>query len=159
MSIIAIDPGTQNTGLVYMDEQRIIDAETIHYKDSVKGDQVKLLQRAHEITTRIAEWMAPRNHDAVIIEGFINYSGRQGGYTFQTPYLCGYIHAALAGEYFIIQTSRQVLNTHTRGNVAAYKEAIAQGHDVWGDCSVLTNDHVRSAAAHGIYYYIHKGEE
>lgn len=156
MSIIAIDPGTKDTGLVYMDEARIIDAETIRYGEAVKADQDALLHRAHDITLRIADWIAARKHDAVVIEGFVTYHGRQSGYTFQTPYLCGYIHAALAMEYFVIQTSRQVLNPHTRGNVAAYKAAMEQGRDVWGDCSKLTNDHLRSAAAHGIYYYIHK---
>lgn len=156
MSIIAIDPGTSNTGLVYMDESRIIDAETIRYGEAVKADQLKLMRRAHEIAVAVYDWMAPRRHDYVIIEGFVTYHGRQSGYTFQTPYLCGYIHAALATEHFIIQTSRQVLNSHMKGNVAAYKKAMEQGRDVWGDCSMLTNDHVRSAAAHGIYHYIHK---
>ena len=156
MSIIAIDPGTTNTGIVHMDETRIIDAATLSYREPVKADQLRLMQRAHEITVAIYDWMAPRGHEAVVIEGFVTYHGRQSGYTFQTPYLCGYIHAALASEHFIIQTSRQALNGHTRGNVAAYKKAMEQGKDVWGDCSMLTNDHVRSAAAHGIYYYLHK---
>ncbi len=156
MSIIAIDPGTSNTGLVFMDGKRIIDAETLHYRESVKSDNYMLLHRAHDITMRIADWIAPRKHDAIVIEGFVTYHGRQSGYTFQTPYLCGYIHAALAMEYFIIQTSRQVLNKHMKGNVAAYKTAMEQGRDVWGDCSKLTNDHLRSAACHGIYYYTHK---
>ena len=155
-AIVAIDPGTSNTGLVYMDETRIIDAETLRFTDPVKSDQHALMRRAYEITERIYDWMAPRRHDYVVIEGFVTYHGRQSGYTFQTPYLCGYIHAALATEHFIIQTSRQVLNSHMRGNVAAYKRAMEQGKDVWGDCSILTNDHVRSAAAHGIYYFIHK---
>ena len=156
MAIVAIDPGTSNTGVVYMDEARIIDAMTISYKKPVKADQHLLMRRAFEITERIADWMAPRRHEAVVIEGFVTYHGRQSGYTFQTPYLCGFIHAALANEHFVIQTSRQVLNVHMRGNVAAYKRAMEQGTPVWGDCSALTNDHVRSAAAHGIYYYIHK---
>lgn len=156
MSIIAIDPGTSNTGLVYMDESRILDAETIHYREAVKSDQNRILHRAHDIALRIADWIATRPHDHIVIEGFVTYHGRQSGYTFQTPYLCGYIHAALAMEHFVIQTSRQVLNSHMKGNVAAYKKAMEQGRDVWGDCSKLTNDHVRSAAAHGIYYYTHK---
>lgn len=159
MSIIAIDPGTSNTGLVYMDERRIIDAATLSYREPVKADQYALMLRAHEIAVAIYDWMAPRRHEAVVIEGFVTYHGRQSGYTFQTPYLCGYIHAALASEHFIIQTSRQVLNKHTRGNVAAYKEAMKQGKDVWGDCSMVGNDHERSAAAHGIYYYIHRTQE
>ena len=156
MRIIAIDPGTSNTGLVYMDEHRIIDAETIKFKEPVKADQFRLMQRAHEIAVAVFDWMAPRRHDYAIIEGFVTYHGRQSGYTFQTPYLCGYLHASLAMEHFIIQTSRQVLNSHMKGNVAAYKTAMEQGLNVWGDCSKLTNDHVRSAACHGIYYYIHK---
>lgn len=158
MSIIAIDPGTSNTGIVHMDEARIIDAETFSFKEPVKADQLKLMQRAHDIAVLIYDWMAPREHDHVVIEGFVTFHGRQSGYTYQTPYLCGFIHAALAGEHFVIQTSRQVLNSHTRGNVAAYKRAMEQGRDVWGDCSMLTNDHLRSAAAHGIYHYIHRGE-
>ena len=156
MRIVAIDPGTSNTGLVYMDETRILDAETLKYKEPVKADQFRLMQRAHDITVAIYDWMAPRKHGAVVIEGFVTFHGRQSGYTFQTPYLCGYIHAALATEHFVIQTARQVLNRHMRGNVAAYKAAMEQGRDVWGDCSKLTNDHVRSAACHGIYYFNHK---
>lgn len=158
MSIIAIDPGTTNTGIVWMDEVRILDAETFRYKEPVKADQFLLMERAHEIAVRIYDWMSPRDHDYTIIEGFVTFHGRQSGYTYQTPYLCGYIHAALAGEHFVIQTSRQVLNSHMRGNVAAYKRAMERGKDVWGDCSMLTNDHVRSAACHGIYHYVHREE-
>ena len=159
MSIVCIDPGTSNTGLVYMDRERIIDAHTIHYREAVKADQAMLMQRAHEITRAIHGWMADRPHLYAVIEGFVNFSRRQGGYTFQTPYLCGCIHTALACEHWVIQTSRQVLNPHMRGNVAAYKAAMERGEDVWGDCSMLTNDHVRSAACHGIYYYIHEKED
>lgn len=155
MSIIAIDPGTSNTGLVYMDENRIIDAETLSYKEAVKGDQFLLMNRAHDISVRIFDWMAPRRHDYVIIEGFVTYHGRQSGYTFQTPYLCGYIHAALATEHFVIQTSRQVLNSHTRGSVVLEGETMAEAiaRSGWGNAGILGNEHVRSAALHGIYHY------
>lgn len=160
MSIVAIDPGTSNTGLVWMDGESILDVLTIRWSGSasIRDDQQKLLQRAHDITAIIAGWMEGKEREAVVIEGFLNYCKRQSGYTFQTPYLCGFIHAAL-NEHFIIQTSRQVLNPHTRGNVAAYKAAMEQGSCPWKGSELLTNDHLRSAACHGIYYYIHRGEE
>ncbi len=158
MSIIAIDPGTSNTGLVFMDEHRIIDATTIQYKEPVKQDQYKLMFRAFEIVERIADWIAPRRHDYIVIEGFLNYSKMQGGYTFQTPYLCGCIHTALVNEHFIIQTSREVLNSHTRKSTVRLGETKAQAIDRWGweNSAILTNDHMRSAALHGIYHYNHK---
>lgn len=160
MSIIAIDPGTTNTGLVYMDGRRIIDAKTIHFYGAIKDDQRALMERAGEIADRLARWAYDKDYGAIVIEGFVGFTRRQSSYTFQTPYLCGYLHAAMRdwGRPIVIQTSRQVLNTHIKGNAAAYKSAIAEGRDVWGDCSMLRNDHVRSAAAHGIYYYLHKGE-
>ena len=159
MAIIAIDPGTRNTGLVYMNELAILDAETIKFNDTVKNDQYALMVRSHEIVQRIYKWLQARPHDWTVIEGFVNYSKRQSGYTFQTPYLCGYIHAALATEHFIVQTSRQVLNPRTKGNVAAYRDAMERGEEVWGDCKLLTNDHTRSAACHGIYYYLRREGE
>ena len=158
MSIIAIDPGTSNTGLVFMDEHRIIDATTIHYDEAVKQDQYKIMFRAFDIVERIADWIAPRRHDYIVIEGFLNYSRMQGGYTFQTPYLCGCIHTALANEHFIIQTSREVLNSHTRKSAVRRGETKAQAIERagWENSAILTNDHVRSAALHGIYHYNHK---
>lgn len=160
MSIIAIDPGTSNTGLVHMDGKRIIDARTIHYDEPVKADQYRLMQRAHEIVIAIFDWMAPRKHDYVVIEGFVNYSKMQGGYTFQTPYLCGCIHTALASEHFIIQTSREVLNSHTRSSAVRKGETKAQAIERWGweNSAILKNEHVRSAALHGIYHYIHMND-
>jgi len=158
MSIIAIDPGMRNTGLVHMDGRSIHDVLTISWSGAVRDDQHALLLRAYETASTIARWIADKPHEAVVIEGFLNYCKRQSGYTFQTPYLCGYIHAALATEHFIIQTSRQVLNPRTRGNVAAYKAAMEKGSCPWEGSEKLTNDHLRSAAAHGIYYYIHREE-
>lgn len=159
MSIIAIDPGTTNTGLVYMDERRIIAAKTLHFNKPVKDDQYQLMARAAQIAGMVADWAYDKPYEAIVIEGFMTYFGRQSSYTFQTPYLCGFLHSFFMGTGMtpiVIQTSRQVLNARTRGNVAVYKDDIANGKNVWGDCSALCNDHLRSAAAHGIYYYIHK---
>lgn len=152
MRIVAVDPGTAHTGAVYMDERRIICAKTIAYKSTVKADQRALMERAGAIAKQLAEWMADKPHERLVMEGFVGYPGRQGGYTYQTPYLCGYLHAALSGESIAVQTSRQVLNPRTRGNVAWMRNAMAEGREPYPGCAKLTNEHLRSAACHGIYY-------
>ncbi len=150
--IIACDPGTANTGLVWMERGRIADALTVRFGGKVGADQRALMERARAIAARVADWAAGRPHDAFVIEGFVGYPGRQGGYTYQTPYLCGYLHRALEGERIAVQTSRQVLNPRTRGNVARLKADMAAGAFPWEGAGLLTNDHLRSAACHGVYY-------
>lgn len=157
MSIVCIDPGTRNTGIVYMDERRVVCAKTIAYKTVVKDNQSELMERAEAIARQVADFAADKPHEAIVIEGFVAYPGRQGGYTYQTPYLVGYLHAALAGEPIVTQTSRQVLNPRSKGNVAELKDMMKLGYEVWPECSKCTNDHTRSALAHGIYYYKRKG--
>lgn len=152
MRIVAVDPGTSNTGLVYMDERRILCAKTLRYKSTVKADQDALRARAENIARQIAAWVADKPHDALVMEGFMGYPGRQGGYAFQTPYLCGYLHAALAGEDIAIQTSRQVLNPHTRGNVAELRALMERGCSPYPGSELCTNDHLRAAACHGAYH-------
>ena len=156
MSIIAIDPGTAHTGLVYMDEHRIICCKTIAFKGAVKADQDALKERAQAIARQIIDFAADKPHECIVMEGFMGYTGKQGGYSFQTPYLCGYLHSALEGERIVIQTSRKVLNPRTRGNLAHFKTQMANGYEVWKDCAKCSNDHLRSAAVHGIYYYQRK---
>lgn len=142
-----------------MDERRILCALTVSMKGAVRSDQDALLARAAAIADRVSGWMADKPHEAVVIEGFVGYPGRQGGYTFQTPYLCGFLHKALEGERLVIQTSRQVLNPRTRGNATRYLDALRMGKKPWAGSELLTNEHLRSAACHGAYYYERKRHE
>ena len=164
MAIVCIDPGTQNTGMVYMSEISLIACETIRGK-TVGLDQDALVERAGEITRKVLAWIAGRPHDTVVLEGFVGYAGRQGVYTYQTPFLVGYLVRALqqAGENIVLQTSRQVLNPRSKGAVvtmadrnAGDQKAHALARSDWGGVGMLTNDHVRAAALHGIYYYNHR---
>ena len=158
MSIIAVDPGTSNTGIVYMDERRVICVKTITHKTTIKTDQDELRYRARSIAMQLADFAADKPHEAIVMEGFMTYTGRTGGYTFQTPYLCGYLHAVFDDENIVIQTSRQVLNPKTRGNVKHLLDMAALGYEVYGDSKVCTNEHLRSALMHGIYYYQNKAK-
>lgn len=159
MPVVAIDPGTANTGLVYMDGRRVICAKTLTHRKPVRGDQYALMERAREIAAQVAAWAADKPHEAVVIEGFVGFSGRQGGYTYQTPYLCGYLHRALEGERIVIQTSRQVLNPRSAGSMAPMMGMLRAGKSPVEGSELLTNEHLRSAACHGAYYYATKGRK
>lgn len=156
MAIIAIDPGTRNTGLVYMDEARIIACKTIHFVKPCKNDQREVMERALSIATQVSNWLVDKPHEAVVIEGFLAYQKRQSAYTWQTPMLCGALYNELKEDNVIVQTSAEVLNPARRGNMAAEKQALAEKKEIIADVEKLRNDHLRSAATHGLYYYRRK---
>ncbi len=152
MRLVAIDPGTRNTGLVWMSESRVLDAATIGFAESCGQDNVALLRRCRAITARLAAWMAERPHDVTVLEGFTSFGGRhQGACVFQTPFLVGYLLGALPSERFAIQTSADVLNPSRRGNCAWVKRRTAAGDEVMPGALQCTNDHERSALAHGMW--------
>ena len=155
--IIAIDPGVEHTGLVYMDEREIFCCKTLTHRDSIAQDgftkagkprrlvdQRKLAARARSIACAVRDFVAANPHDAVVVEGFQQFTtgNRANADTFKTPYLCGYIARELDGENVIVQTSTEVLRGIDR---AATVNAYPGGRG-------CTNDHVRAAACHGIYY-------
>lgn len=82
----------------------------------------------------------------------MGYAGKGGGYVFQTPYLCGYLHAALRGEEIAIQTSRQVLNPKSRGNVAELRTLMGARRCALPRMRALHERPPAAAACHGAYY-------
>lgn len=164
MAIIAIDPGVDNTGLVYMSDREVIDVKTIHYMEGVKTDQRALMERSREIAERICDWMLDKPHDALVVEGFVTFraaAGRSNPYSFQTPYLCGVIGARFEDENIIWQLSRDVLNPRIAGSCAWVKDKVKNGYSVLSGDERCSNDHLRSALAHGVYYFrqLAKGSE
>lgn len=147
---MAIDPGTANTGLVLMDVCTVYAAETVRITGTIGDDQQALAERCERIWERVERFLQ-HPHDAVVIEGYISYTGRQGGYAYHTPFLVGYLMAKMTGEWVVIQTSRQVLNPRTKGNVVLMRKALEQGRGL-GHAELITNAHTRSAACHGFYY-------
>lgn len=153
MSIIAIDPGTTNTGLVYMDERRVICAKTIPNHARARN-LYELKARVVSIATQVSDWMADKPHDAVIMEGFIFQSRQYRDKLYQTPHLVGALMEELRDENLVLQTS-EIFNPKRKNNVADLKGQIAAGISPgWAETEKCTNDHTRSAVCHGIYYYM-----
>lgn len=162
-TIIAIDPGTTHTGVVYMDEHRVIDAKTISYPKSCGIDNDLLDDRCRNIWRQLEQFLVMHVYEVVVIEGFVPYPGMRGvarSTSHQTPWLVGYLLKGLESLEIepVIQTSKQVLNPRTKGNLTSKKDSLEQRRYVYEGQQLLTNDHLRSAFLHGLYYLIGNGD-
>lgn len=167
-TIVAVDPGTANTGVVVMDERGIIASRTISFDDTLGVDNVKLSQRANEIAERIVS-MIPAGCESVVMEGFVpfqRYNRTSAQALVQTPFLVGYLCRALSNYNLTLQTSVEVLG-YTRPLSVLYgcetkEEGRQRKVDVIASTKgghLCTNDHTRSAACHGLYYWrTHRSE-
>lgn len=157
MRIVAIDPGVRNTGIVYMDETHIIRAKSLSFKDGVGIDNAALDWRCEEIWRALDFFLLQYPHDVVVVEGFTPFPGMKAARStsHQTPWLIGYmLHGFHRQEhYYVIQTSKQVLNPRTEGNLASLKDMLISGKHVFDGQDLLTNDHLRCAFLHGLYFF------
>lgn len=161
-AIVAVDPGTQHTGVVHMDARRVIDAETIAYPAAVRGDNDRLDERCESIWRRLERFLASHPHDLVVIEGYQQQGGRgHMSMSHQTPWLVGSLtsHLHKAGEPFEIQLSARVLHPKARGNRSQTVRDLKDGRYVYQGQRLLTNEHLRSAFAHGLYWLDRHGGE
>jgi hypothetical protein len=145
-----------------MSDREVIDVKTIHYMGGTKIDQRALMLRCREIAERIADWMLDKPHDVLVVEGFVTFqnSNRSNPYSFQTPYLCGVIGERFGdSENIVWQLSSEVLNPRRHGNCAFVKDKVKSGHSIISGDGRCTNDHLRSALAHGVYYYMNSAKE
>ena len=149
MNIIAIDPGTRNTGVVYLNKRGILCAKTIQFKQKIWQDQDALLLRAKEIARQLSDWIADKPHEAIVIEGFVYQSRNKSSNIYQTPYICGYLQSLLSEENLVIQTSPQVL---AKKDYKLLMEEFAQKVCEIPGSYQISNEHLRSAASHGWYY-------
>lgn len=156
--IACIDPGSTNTGLVLMDRSKVWEAKAISFPYSVKGDNAELVERIEDIEARIDDEIDRFKGylEAVVIEGFAYFGGRSNAYTYQTPWVVGALIEHLKNRYGVpifIQLSTKVLNPTKTGNCSWVKEACADGREFIEGATSCTNDHTRSALAHGIWFY------
>lgn len=148
MIIIAIDPGTSNTGIAIYDNSKneVIACKTIRTKASGQ-DQNALYSRCINICCSVNEIMWEYCADLLVIEGFTSFGGaRQSANTFQTPFLVGMICGRC--DVRAIQTSNKVFSKYGR----SVRDSIKDGTCSVEGCEKATNDHERSALCHAIYY-------
>lgn len=148
MIIIAIDPGTANTGIAIYDDSKneVIACKTIRTKASGQ-DQNALYYRCINICCSVNEIMWEYCADLLVIEGFTSFGGaRQSANTFQTPFLVGMICGRC--DVLHIQTSNKVFTKHG----CAIRDSIKDGTCSVEGCEKATNDHERSALCHALYY-------
>lgn len=160
-AIVAVDPGCLHTGIVYMDERRVIDSRTIGFPKGVRGDNDLLDERCESIWRQLERFLTEHPHSMVVLEGYQQQGGRgHMSMSHQTPWLVGSLTAHLhkAGEPFTIQLSAKVLNPRARGNCAWAVDEALQGREVLQGCNrLVTNEHLRSAFAHGLWFYQRHG--
>lgn len=160
-AIVAVDPGCLHTGVVYMDPRRVIDARTFAWPKGCKGDNDLLDERCEDVWRQLEFFLAAHPHDMVVVEGYQQQGGRgHVSMSHQTPWLVGSLTAHLhqAREPFSIQLSAAVLNPRARGNAAWAVDAVKDGREVVQGCQrLVTNEHLRSAFAHGLWFYQHRG--
>ena len=171
--VLAIDPGTRDTGVVLMDEKGISCAQTIHFNDACGNDCHAVAFRARQLRDRLAPIVTLWKHDVIVMESWTSFSektGRANSATWQTPYAIGYLQCLveeLDGKDMVPQTSTEVFGVrrvksfcygaHSQDEVEAMKRAAAK--KIQGG-QKLTNEHLRSAALHGLYYLkYHKEQE
>lgn len=156
MLLLACDPGLANTALTLFDGRRIVDVATIRsaalttrplFSDCVKRAE----ETAREIV-QVAERMG--RPDVVVAEGYKDIPGKLRGAKnrWTTPLSIGLMVAALrsvseSGE--IVWQDPEVVMTRYAQAVRLW--ALGQRGIITGD-QLLRNEHLRSAAAHGLYY-------
>ena len=154
--IIAIDPGTTHTGMVYMTTQgSVLDVDTANFYKALNTDNEALIIRCTLIWLRISAFLESHPHSMVVIEGYKPYGGMRvaRATSHQTPWLIGHITACLgaAGEPFTVQLSDAVLRKN-RGGMGCVLEGLKDGSVKFNGSNLLSNEHLRTAAMHGLYY-------
>ena len=157
MKVLAIDPGTRNTGIVCLEDNSIIHARCLSFKESIKDDQEKLLSRSDDIADIVINCIKMFKPDVVVIEGFVNFGVRSNVYTSQTPFLVGVLCESIircSGYLWpVIQLSRDVLKKPKTMDKKDYPPMVTEAlENVKNAKETCTNEHLRSALAHGYYY-------
>lgn len=162
MRILAVDPGLANTGVVLFADGRVHAVQTIRTPgDGRKTDWTKALARSSEIAVELSTAIERAHPDEIVCESYKDFGGghlrvRDGKPVpnrWTTPLLIGYLHAAVFEDWqhsgiTIVYQDPEVVMTLYRDHVRMWEDkrrGIAPGDDL------ITNEHLRSAAAHGLY--------
>lgn len=154
MRVLAVDPGLANTGLVYFESRHIAAAETIRTRsDGPRPDWARVVERGQEIAhgiREVADRLGPV--DVVVCESYRDIPGRLRTVAnrWTTPLVIGLVIPTLIdlAPALVWQDPERVMRAYA-GAVRIWESGICGV--VPGD-RALTNEHLRSAAAHGLHY-------
>ncbi len=149
--VVAIDPGLANTGLVLYVDGKIRAAVTCRTKPGPRGDFAEVLARADDMAASVAAQVVNWTPDEIVAEGYRDIPGKLRGAKnrWMTPLAIGCLWAALKPLGIPVAWQDPETVMKAMKNVVLFwkaKTPIIEGDDS------LTNEHTRSAAAHGHYY-------
>lgn len=156
---MAIDPGLANTGIVLFVDGRIVDARTAVTDGNADTDAfAKTMRRvsdtAHDVAT-IFERFEP---DVVAIEAYEDFGGkhlREARRRWTTPMLIGALATVLPADVVRWQRASVVMSQY-RIPILAWKRGDKRVMAAYPGVEYATNEHLRSAAAHGFFALAHE---
>lgn len=159
--ILVLDPGVANTGAVFWLRDRIVKAET--WKTESGGshslDFDLTLGRIKLIDSMLVNAVSTFEPETVVIESYRDFGGdfkRKASNRWSTPMLIGWIANTLSQfpARVVFQDPALALGA-TKGYRDRWKTK-QRAEIIHGD-SALTNDHLRSAGSHLVYYIMGGG--
>jgi hypothetical protein len=152
--LLAVDPGLANTGVVLFDGRHIADAWTLRTKaNGARPDFAHSVTRGLSITGDLRDLHEQIGDvDVCVAESFRDIPGhlRDAANRWTTPLLIGLLTPALIdfAPTLVWQDPERVMRAYSQ---AVRLWELGQHGLVAGD-ERLRNEHVRSAAAHGLAY-------
>ena len=166
--VLAIDPGTRNTGVALVDERGVSCAARIRFSEPLGTDNAAIIARSGELAERLQPILDAWRHDVVVLEGYTPWSYGDGNAaaTTQLLILVGWLSCHLKAENLHIQYSDDVLapsREHsifwhlginpraTKGMDKVARLRLLEGYLPGGEKCKGDKDMI-AAAAHGLWY-------
>lgn len=154
--ILAIDPGLANTGLVLFVDGCITDVQTVTTAGSGHHtDFTAAIDRSVEIAARVRAFATRHEADTAVVELYRDIPGplRNAANRWTTPLLIGWLGSKLddAGLPIVWQDPECVMRAYG-GLMRAWSMPRRKRDSAIAGDRLLTNAHLRSAAAHGVAY-------
>lgn len=155
MRLLCVDPGLASTALVLFDRGRISAAHTLTTPS--EGPRPKFaacVKRAEDLSRALLEAGMAMEPDIVVVELYRDIPGalRNASNRWATPLTIGLLIPtlrALTEDGSIVWQDPELVMTRYAGYKLAWKagtRGICRGDEL------LRNDHLRAAAAHGLFY-------
>ena len=149
--VVAIDPGLANTGIVLYVDGAIRAAVTCRTKPGPRDDFAEIWDRAGEMASSIVAQVVNWAPDEIVAEGYGDIPGPLRGAKgrWMCPLAMGRVFDRIEAMGLPLKwQDPETVMKAMRAVVLLWKakKAIIEGDDA------LTNEHTRSAAAHGHYY-------